>query len=173
MICTSDENLCDGEYNCARGNDEQFCITNVSSNSICYSPALSLGSDAEKFLCHETKQKRKQQMKFFFLNEMNATVYEPIQNMINLMISTSSILKMSYKHESRCHRGFNLRVWLNDEKNLTNNTCLCPPSFYGDVCQYQNQRVSMTIQFRALADSWSTLFAIVISLIDDSEERIV
>ncbi|CAM4873275.1 unnamed protein product [Rotaria socialis] len=173
MICASDEELCNGEYNCAHGNDEQFCVTNVSSNSICYSPALSLGSDVEKFLCHETKQKRKQQMKFFFLNEMNTTVDEPMKNMVNLVTSTSSIFKMSYNHESRCHRGFNLRVWLNDEKNLTNNTCLCPPSFYGEICQYQNQRVSMTIQFRALADSWSTLFAIVISLIDDSEERIV
>ena len=31
----------------------------------------------------------------------------------------------------------------------------------------------MTVKFRALSDSWSTVFAIVISLIDDSEERII
>ncbi|CAF2821896.1 unnamed protein product [Rotaria sp. Silwood2] len=80
---------------------------------------------------------------------------------------------MSDQHELRCHRGFDLRIWLNNEKNLTINTCLCPPSFYGDMCQYQNQRVSLTIKFRVLSDSWSTLFAIIISLIDDSEERII
>ncbi|CAF2964940.1 unnamed protein product [Rotaria sp. Silwood2] len=80
---------------------------------------------------------------------------------------------MSDQHELRCHRGFDLRIWLNNEKNLTTNTCLCPPSFYGDMCQYQNQRVSLTIKFRVLSDSWSTLLAIIISLIDDSEERII
>ncbi|CAF4735492.1 unnamed protein product, partial [Rotaria sp. Silwood2] len=41
------------------------------------------------------------------------------------------------------------------------------------MCQYQNQRVSLTITFRVLSDSWSTLFTIIISLIDDSEERII
>ncbi|CAF5151673.1 unnamed protein product, partial [Rotaria sp. Silwood1] len=82
-------------------------------------------------------------------------------------------MEMLYQHELRCHRGFVLRVWLNNEKNLTTNTCLCPPSFYDNMCQYQNQRVSWTIKFRVVSDSWSILFAIIISLIDDSEERII
>ncbi|CAF5099482.1 unnamed protein product, partial [Rotaria sp. Silwood1] len=82
-------------------------------------------------------------------------------------------MEMPYQHELRCHRGFDLRVWLNNEKNLTTNTCLCPPSFYDNMYQYQNQRMSLSIKFRIVSDSWSTLFAIIISLIDDSEERII
>ena len=62
---------------------------------------------------------------------------------------------------------------MNNKNNLTNNTCLCPPSYYGDQCQYQNQRISLIIKFRALSDSWQTLFAIIILLIDDSNERII
>ncbi|CAF1345600.1 unnamed protein product [Rotaria sp. Silwood1] len=80
---------------------------------------------------------------------------------------------MFHQHESRCHRGFYLHLWFNNEKNLTRNTCLCPSSFYGNMCQYQNQRMSLTIIFRTLSDSWTTLFVIIISLIDDSEERII
>ncbi|CAF3851051.1 unnamed protein product [Rotaria sordida] len=91
----------------------------------------------------------------------------------NTILSKSTILETPQKHQHKCHRGLDLRVWLNDEKNLTTNTCLCPPSYYGDQCQYENQRVSLTIKFQALSDSWSTLFAIIISLIDDSEERII
>ncbi|CAF0846582.1 unnamed protein product [Adineta steineri] len=73
----------------------------------------------------------------------------------------------------RCHRGLPLRIWLNQEKNLTNITCLCPPSFYGNICQYQNQRVSLTMRFQAYSDSRRTLFALVITLIDDSDKRII
>ena len=77
------------------------------------------------------------------------------------------------QYEQRCHRGLPLRVWLDSEQNLTNTTCLCPPSFYGNICQYQNQRVSLTIQFQTYSDSRQTLFALVVSLIDDSNERII
>jgi hypothetical protein len=62
---------------------------------------------------------------------------------------------------------------LNNKKNSKTITCLCPPSLYGDRCQYQNQQISLTIKFQALSDSWRTLFAIIISLIDDSDQRII
>ena len=73
----------------------------------------------------------------------------------------------------RCHRGLPLRVWINKEKNLTDTTCLCPPSFYGDICQYQNQRVSLTMKLQVYSDSYRTLFAIVVSLIDNSTDQII
>jgi hypothetical protein len=46
-------------------------------------------------------------------------------------------------------------------------------SYYGEQCQYQNQRIGLTIRFRALSDSSQTLFTIVVSLIDDSNDRII
>ncbi|CAF4660179.1 unnamed protein product [Rotaria sp. Silwood1] len=104
---------------------------------------------------------------------MSKTVEDQTKNMIKPIFSSSFDRETSHQYELRCHRGFDLRVWLNNEKNLTTNTCFCPPSFYGNMCQYQNERMSLTIKFRALSDSWSTLFAIIISLIDDSEERLI
>ncbi|CAF4949831.1 unnamed protein product, partial [Rotaria socialis] len=73
----------------------------------------------------------------------------------------------------RCHRGIELTVWLDDEKNLTTSTCLCPPSFYGDRCQYQNQRVSLTLTFAAFPDSWRIPFLFLIMLIDNTHERTI
>jgi hypothetical protein len=43
--------------------------------------------------------------------------------------------------------------------------CLCPPSYYGDTCQYQNQRVSVSFKIQMTSD-WHTLFTFVITLID-------
>ncbi|UJR29616.1 hypothetical protein I4U23_017164 [Adineta vaga] len=49
--------------------------------------------------------------------------------------------------------------------------CLCPPAYYGQWCQYQNQRVSLTLKVRA-AFEFRTLFAIVIRLRDNQDNRI-
>ncbi len=57
--------------------------------------------------------------------------------------------------------------------NLTTSACLCPPSFYGDIYQFQNERVSITIKFNATSDSIKIPFIIIVSLVDDSEERII
>ncbi|CAF4744066.1 unnamed protein product, partial [Rotaria sp. Silwood2] len=88
-------------------------------------------------------------------------------------ISDAMTRRIFQLHQNNCHRGFPVYIWLNSKNFLKNETCFCPPNYYGDQCQYENQRVSLTIQFRALSDSWSTLFAIIILLIDDSDERII
>ncbi|CAF3975438.1 unnamed protein product [Rotaria sp. Silwood2] len=177
VLCIDTKSLCDNHRRCPHGDDEKFCIknrTNISINrGICHSSHLSLRSDVEQFLCHETKEKRKQQIKYFSFDRINKFVENQTNNVTKPVFSSSSMIEISHQYKPRCHRGIDLRVWLNNEKNLTTNTCLCPPSFYGDICQYQNQRVSLTMKFRALSDSWSTLFAIIILLIDDSEERII
>jgi hypothetical protein len=46
--------------------------------------------------------------------------------------------------------------------------CLCPPSYYGDRCQFQNQRVSLILQFKKQTPSnWRTAFYLIIMLIDN------
>ncbi|CAF1580333.1 unnamed protein product, partial [Rotaria magnacalcarata] len=46
--------------------------------------------------------------------------------------------------------------------------CLCPPSYYGDRCQYQNQRVSLTLRFRNENIDKLAIFGIVITLVDST-----
>ncbi|CAF3089752.1 unnamed protein product [Rotaria sp. Silwood2] len=176
-LCIDSIKLCNENKECKHGDDEQFCVKNRSSGhiiySICYENYLSIASDVEQFLCRESRRKTKQPIKYFSLGESNKAIKYEKKSMIKPAFSSSPDIELVHLPKLRCHHGIDLRVWLNDEKNLTTNTCLCQPSFYGDQCQYQNQRVSLTVKFQALSDSWSTLFAIIISLIDDSEERII
>jgi hypothetical protein len=72
-----------------------------------------------------------------------------------------------------CHRGIPLRVRLDLEENSFTRTCLCPSSYYGDRCQYQNERVSLILQLNTTSYSQYTSFILVISLIDDSIQRII
>lgn len=64
---------------------------------------------------------------------------------------------------SHCHGG--IPIYLkNDFK------CLCPPTFYGLRCEYQNQRVSVTL--RIGAPKWRTPFALVAYLYDSTHHVI-
>ena len=65
-----------------------------------------------------------------------------------------------------CNRGIPVEI---DEEI----GCFCPPSYYGSRCEYQNQRVSLTVQFRQEMEfRWNAVFTILLTLIDDDEHRI-
>jgi hypothetical protein len=174
--CIKFSYLCDGKKLCEHGDDEQFCTTNRTSSiddSICSSYYNHDRSNVEKFLCDYRVPTRSWKIIYFTLDRRTDLVELKTNNIDNTVMSSSSLIQMSGQYQPRCHRGLDLRIWLNNKNGSTTNTCLCPPSYYGDICQYQNQRISLGIEFRSLSDSYQTPFAIVISLIDDNEERMV
>lgn len=169
--CIMDLLLCDGRHDCDYGDDEQFCEKNQKiplGKTICSMFYVSLQSDVEKFLCNQVALYYKSTAIGFRLDGM----IQPIDNSKkNIALSTFEISTNEYY--SYCQHGIHLRVWLNSQTNSTTDACLCPPSYYGSNCQYHNKRISLTIKFRAFSDSYRTPFAILISLIDNSDDRIV
>jgi hypothetical protein len=165
--------LCDRHDDCKYGDDEQFCDKDQTFplNYKCSQFNASLRSDVENFLCNQLEVYVKDLIVYFTLDGMSKSIAYKTQNADNTVLSSVQVPTDQY--QSHCHHGLDLRVWLNNETNSTTNTCLCPPSYYGSQCQYQNQRISLTISFQAFSDSYQTPFAIVISLIDDSDDRIV
>ncbi|CAF1592837.1 unnamed protein product [Rotaria magnacalcarata] len=164
--------LCNNFNNCLSNDDERFCEKNnlTTFTSICETPYASIRSNAEKFICEYPYQTERWPIVHFSLGEIGSSS-EPILHIDDKTVTQHSLNTRRY--EQLCHRGLHVRLWLDKKKNLTTIICLCPPSFYGDLCQYQNQRVSLTIQFRSLSDVWRTPFAVVISLIDDSYDRTI
>ncbi|CAF1342462.1 unnamed protein product [Adineta ricciae] len=62
-----------------------------------------------------------------------------------------------------CNRGFAIFY----ENNPTMK-CLCPPSYFGLQCQWQNQRVSLTIQLKYFTFTYEMpIFQLILMLIDD------
>ncbi|CAF1181363.1 unnamed protein product [Adineta steineri] len=49
--------------------------------------------------------------------------------------------------------------------------CLCPQSYYGDRCQYQSDRVSITLQFRrqTIPENIQEVFSFVVNLFDNND----
>jgi hypothetical protein len=62
-----------------------------------------------------------------------------------------------------CHRGILIRSGPNQTKK-----CLCPPNYFGSRCQWQNQRISLTLQlvWRS-TESINVIFQVIIMIIDE------
>ncbi|UJR18085.1 hypothetical protein I4U23_004985 [Adineta vaga] len=73
------------------------------------------------------------------------------------------ILNMDTESISYCHRGILVLRGSNQTK-----TCFCPPNYFGSQCQWQNQRVSLTIQFVWRSMTYQmAIFEAIIMLIDE------
>ena len=171
--CISTRNLCYGKGKCMHGDDELLCNktqNNTISYSICGDEYSSMRSYVQSFFCERFHDLEKISLVHFSIDKIkHSTKQLNIEDQMAPFVPTPT----TRQYDQHCHRGLPLRVWLDSDHNLTNTTCLCPPSFYGDLCQYQNQRVSLTIQFQTFSDSRQILFALIVSLIDDSDERTI
>ncbi|CAF1075181.1 unnamed protein product [Rotaria sp. Silwood1] len=68
-----------------------------------------------------------------------------------------------------CNRG--IRILFNDQNT---KKCLCPPSYFGDRCQWQNQRISLTLQLVYRTDTYiMTAFQVVVMLIDEESQSVL
>ncbi|CAF0959222.1 unnamed protein product [Adineta ricciae] len=159
--CIHYNGLCDRNATCSQGDDEKFCRNYGSRrNPLCSSNVINR-TDVENFLCHSLDGP-----------VLPRIVYFKLQNRPNYLLElTADREPRKLQSDSfdgwQCNRG--LSVYKRMSSNQSELHCLCPPAYYGDRCQYQNQRVSLTIQIQAVSD-WRTTFVLVMRLIDDEQK---
>ena len=149
--------------------DEKFCI-NYLYYEICRSIIPLNLTDIENAICSTVDMI---QIKFSL---KTSSIYPPVDSKTIENIDQRSI----EQHNIRtlitdkvkdpawlwhCNHGLYVRHWLGGT-NFTYK-CFCPPSYYGDLCQYQNQRVSLTMQVKLMTKT--TVYEIIVSLIDDND----
>ena len=174
--CTNVHDLCGSGVQCTERDYLQICDemeTDTNILNICHEYQRPIRTDALNFLCERPLDFEKTRIVHFSLAKVRHPRERMAQREKIIPLPLQHQARSSDAHHQRCHRGFFLRVALDSDRNSTRTVCLCPPSYYGDMCQFQNQRVSLTLQLRTLSDAWRTLFAVVVSLIDDSDERLI
>ncbi|CAF1457168.1 unnamed protein product [Adineta ricciae] len=173
-ICLSSINFCNDVKECPNGEDEQFCPEGQSMsvvddtfqlNSVLHRPIVQnfFRLFVSNFPFYPTGNQ------YFRIPGFDRSEVRMVENTFN----PSYTARTSLLDERRCHRGLDLRVWLNESLYGYTSTCLCPPGYYGNQCQYQNERISLVIQFSVSTESWQIPLTILALLIDDTNRRII
>ncbi|CAF1037002.1 unnamed protein product [Adineta ricciae] len=93
--------------------------------------------------------------------QLPSTVHKQISSN---MITTEKTSRIQLLNDSRlwlCNKGLVILVGKNETKQ-----CLCPETYYGNHCQYQNQRVSLTLRLHQEKLFKFTVIGIIIRLVD-------
>jgi hypothetical protein len=166
--CIEERNFCDKAEQCPNGDDEMFCQNYYYYDGICSKMDLFNLTDVENAICHFVYLK-----KILFTLETSSTYPSVNKQIVRQSRQEHQIPRMvtnELDYSERlwyCNHGLYVRHWLG--KNQSTHKCFCPPSYYGSRCQYQNQRISLTIQTRIM--NTTILYAAYISLIDDNDYR--
>ncbi|CAF1507793.1 unnamed protein product [Adineta ricciae] len=176
-LCVRQPALCDGIESCVDGDDERFCQMNQSQSKypICLNQSLLFLNKVAHFFCDYTEQYFRSPYTYFKLNGYNELFHKNVNEnpSINVIYSNNKDQPLPLLDKTRCHRGLDLRVWLNKSSNNSTHTCLCPQTYYGSQCQYQNQRISLAIRFHTPVQLREIRFLVLVLLIDNTNQRTI
>jgi hypothetical protein len=167
--CVEFSDICNLNSDCPFKDHETLC---QDRQNLCDVWMLNNHADIENILCRIGTLSR-----ISFTLE-TSRIYPPVENQLIDHITDWSVEQSpetyniksqseNFRLSSRCIRGISVYHWLGNENY--SSICFCPPNYYGTMCQYQNQRVSLTLTFVSI--SKHNVYAIFVKLIDDDNDR--
>ncbi|CAF1178378.1 unnamed protein product [Adineta steineri] len=156
---------------------DQHLQPSFITEDICfYPPENSFSPDGKtvklipnnEYLCHYINSEFPKYYDLFFKTLRLGYFPSVLMNNSIATISKTNQLKkttfnISNEFISYCHRGILVLRGRNQIK-----TCFCPPNYYGSQCQWQNQRISLTIQLVWRSNRFTpVVFQVLIILIDE------
>ncbi|UJR06985.1 hypothetical protein I4U23_011273 [Adineta vaga] len=165
-------------------NKDNICISHMKKinlqEDICYqspdiivsflSEVIKIDNDHHTFLCRMNQEVSVKYMENRFMTTLNLGYFPeitstiPHENISNINEEKEIISRIDPSLAWYCHYGIPLFY---GNKNKT-KVCLCPPNYYGSRCQWQNQRISLTIQIKThLNIPLLSIFQFIIMLIDE------
>ncbi|CAF0799616.1 unnamed protein product [Adineta steineri] len=162
--CQSNKNLCNKNQICLPYNNYQFCVDRLQ---------LCNGYSSDNFIDMRDISCRIINTAYTSFSLDTALVYPTSQTIPTYSIKnqiTDEKIELQIKNIIQpyvCNYG--LYVYHRLEVNNYSSLCFCPPNYYGDRCQYQNQRVSLTLTLTTAVQP--IIYAIVVTLIEDGNDR--
>lgn len=172
--CLAPKSVCEAPV-CEYEDDNKFCDKygfNSTTRSLCDPAWTSNRSASEELLCSLNEQGKPQTV-YFSLQPRRRLERLPSSDLkaqvarrrtIRNALSDNDDDDMQLRQAWYCNRG--ILAYVDKEEH-----CLCPPAYYGSRCEYQNQRVSLTLQFlRESGPILRTVFHILLLLVADDGE---
>ncbi|CAF4583556.1 unnamed protein product [Rotaria sp. Silwood1] len=168
--CVKSSELCNSVQDCPLGDDEEFC---KNRSQLCTRYKLPNRSHVQDVLCRIFDTKRitftLQGSQIYPHNHMKMISSHPTWPVkrYDHNANRNNMISKYFTWLVRCKRGIPVYLW-SKLKNYSYR-CFCPHNYYGDRCQYQNQRVSFTL---TLATSGiNGIYSVVITLVDDDDNQ--
>ncbi|CAF3293516.1 unnamed protein product [Rotaria sp. Silwood2] len=168
--CINDDNLCN-PHSETTNVQEDVCIQNPIRKLILSPTTVHMVDNNNTYLCtieYPTKSHYSSNPRFltplrlgFFPSTTSTT---SVENILDKYENKKNIPMMNTTLAWYCHYGvLTLFKGVNQTK-----ACLCPPNYFGSQCQWQSQRVSLTLQFRmsSIID-FTVVYQLIIMLIDE------
>ncbi|CAF1406391.1 unnamed protein product, partial [Adineta steineri] len=158
-------------------NDQKLICNIVEKENIRFNSTFSVDLYNNGTSCNLVDHDYDRLYSVYYFSTWNLGYFPPIINETSLS-SQQSIntkpkkpleIKTSIELIEYCNRG----IVIFEGKSLEKK-CLCPPNYYGDRCQWQNQRISLTFQIRPAGshENKFSIYDIFIYLIDDKNQII-
>ncbi|CAF1254686.1 unnamed protein product [Adineta steineri] len=163
--CNEQENLCNENEDCPMYDNELFCDNHPQ---LCNDSDFDILIDMQQISCQVINTRD------ISFSLETAIIYPPIYTIPNSPTGNStnnammqSPLAKSFSQSEICNSG--LYVYYRLGVNNYSSLCFCPPNYYGDRCQYQNQRVSLTLTLASVEQP--IIYAIAVMLIENDNDR--
>ncbi|CAF3636743.1 unnamed protein product [Rotaria sordida] len=164
--CVSFLSMCNEQNNCVEENgDEVFC-KGYREGPSCFQYNTYNITREEQFLCNINRSFNPIVHYFKLTSSSSSSSTTNIQNKQGVIYPI-----LNRPEESlwalKCNRGLHLRQSIGDNQFF--RICLCPPSYYGNECRYQNQRVSLTLS--VLTEDLNTIYILLVMLINNDKDK--
>ena len=182
--CLDVKYVCDDIVHCAGGEDEYICktigIPLFLSMLNCEWPTESISIQSMMSPCANSSFKGMNILSLMNLRPYPSATAESIvtnpHNSSQFQLNNSTFVNRNtqiFKEKSDfyCHRGLDAYVALSHDRSLFERKCFCPPSYYGSRCQYQSDRISLTLQMQ-FSFNHQTIFVFLILLTDKKRNEI-
>ena len=148
--CLMAAQICDEHKDCFHGEDELFC-DHISD--VCFPDGHDKMKEIANILCQisiSSTNEPKFELIAMASSQKNGDVV-PVPRHVPSSPIQPRTTKMSPADESFLYCNHGLPVLVRLAPTLSRTQCYCPPDYYGDRCQYQSQRVSVSLQVRPSA----------------------
>jgi hypothetical protein len=164
--CLSDDDICGRQVS-----NKIYSMYDVKVSRLRLCTGALVIEEKDKMLCLLTSNLFRPQSDFFFssssLGYFPSTTMTPVLSRRQIKETKEEAVpfNISLELSPYCNRGI-----LVLEGRSYMKKCLCPPSYFGGRCQWQNERVSLTLRLQKAISSerQNTIYHIIISIIDDN-----
>ena len=168
--CLDFSQFCDTHPDCPLGEDEHLSLCRTDQMTLedtCLDFVPTSLTEVEQHLCGYLKIIKRRTSVYFKLDHTPSYAHQTSPPASPLPSTTRTRLGKNNTKAWLCHRGLPIRLW--NQSNPEQHVCLCPLSYYGVRCEYQNQRVSVTLQVQ-VRSNWREGLTVILRLIDAEQE---